>query len=285
MDFCFNCGTKLDPDWAFCKSCGSGFDAPESEAAAPTVVTTPAAPKVELISRGWDVVDVETVTHPTDPLEDDLVDVPLPPGAIEISVDDVTVVETPEDPPAESADQTSSDDPAPVTDQWDHLRPHAYIPGTTTPATAPARVGQVSMLMVAVAGLVATALHFYLNTRLDAFGDGTISQRALSNARTVADASLWVMLGLVVVALSSLVWWMLKTDNRSSLQPGSAVSLVIAAAVSGATIVTVFSLLDNETVADAITANTLIALGLGLVMLSCLGTVRAIGRIELEDMQ
>lgn len=284
MDFCFNCATKIDPDWAFCKSCGSGFDAPESEPATPTIVTTPAAPKVELISRGWDVVDVEAITHPTDPLEDDVIDVPLPPGAIEISVDDVTVVETLEDPPVESADQTSSDDPAPVTDRWDHLRPHAYIPGATAPATALARAGQVSMLMVAVAGLVATALRFYLNTRLDAFGDGTISQRALGDTRTVADASLLVMLGLVVIALGTLVWWMLKTENRSSLQPGSAVSLVIATAVVGATMVTLFYLLENETVADAITANTLIILGLGLVMMSCLGTVRAIGRIELEDM-
>jgi hypothetical protein len=283
MDSCFNCGTEIDPDWVFCRSCGSGLDAPEPDPATPAIVTTPDAPKVELISRGWDVVDVEAITHPTDPLEDDVIDVPLPPGAIEISVDDVTVVETPEEAPVESADQTPSDDPAAVTDQWDHLRPHAYIPGTATPATVSARIGQVSVLIVAVAGLVAAASRFYFSARLDAFGDGTISQRALGDAKTVADASLIVMLGLVVIALGTLVWWMLKSQSRSSLRPGSGVSLVIATAVGGATMVTVFYLLESETVADATTANTLMTLGLGLVMMSCLGTVRTIGRIELED--
>lgn len=278
MDFCFNCGAKIDPDWVFCRSCGSGLDAPEPEPAAPPIVTTPAAPKVELISRGWDVVDVEPVVHPTDPLESNVTDVPLPPGAIEISVDSVTVVETPADAPV-----TPADDPALLTDRWDHLRPHAYIPGAAAPAKIPARASQVSVLLVAVASLVAATLRFYLNTRLDAFGDGTVSAQALSNAKTIADVSLLVVPGLIVVALGTIVWWMLKSQKRSSLRPGSAVSLVLAGAIGGVALVAVLYFLETKTVADAIAANTLMILGLGIVMMSCLGTVRTIGRIELED--
>ena len=104
MDFCNKCGSKTDPDWVFCRSCGNSLDdggpaAGESAQSTPI----PTVPKVELISRGWDVVDVETVEIkaidvttadvPGDPLTDDDVVPAMAPGSVEISLDDVTIVE------------------------------------------------------------------------------------------------------------------------------------------------------------------------------------------------
>ena len=61
MDFCSNCGSSTDPDWVFCRSCGAGLDGPGDDPEAARPMTQATKPKVELISRGWDVVDVETV--------------------------------------------------------------------------------------------------------------------------------------------------------------------------------------------------------------------------------
>lgn len=284
MDFCFNCGNKTDPDWVFCRSCGSGLDVLEDKSALAATAEAPTEPKVELISRRWDIVDIDTVEHPKDPSDSNVIDVPLPPEAIEVSAGDITVIATPTDN-AHFEDEPDPDDlvpaPGPDTDRWDHLRPHTHLPPAATPATAAAAVaGQISVLSVAVAALVATILRFYLNTRLEAFGDGTVSARALGDFKTVADASLVVMLGLAVIAAAILGWWMMTASRTSGPRPGSAGIVAAASALGGATLVAVFYFSKNETVADAIAANSLTILGLGLVMMSCLATVRTVGRIE-----
>ena len=144
MDFCNKCGSKTDLDWVFCRSCGNSLDDGDTAAGESINSTpTPTVPKVELISRGWDIVDVETIDiatadAPVDALEDDDVVIGLPPGTVEISVDDVTIVEH----SAETAEQAEAEAPVPrvereAPDAWDHLRPHGQTPAVKEPSRAP----------------------------------------------------------------------------------------------------------------------------------------------------
>jgi hypothetical protein len=90
MDFCFNCGLKTDPDWVFCRSCGSVLEEDSADLAMPA--STAGAPKVELISRGWDDRVVETIEIDGSPLADDEVaPSPVAPGGIEVTVDEITI--------------------------------------------------------------------------------------------------------------------------------------------------------------------------------------------------
>jgi hypothetical protein len=278
MDFCNECGQTTDPDWVFCRSCGYALDAPEIEAPA-AAVGSPEPPKVELISRGWDVVDVDAIDTPTDPLLDDPSAAPLPPGAIEVSVDNVTVVEQPQDIPPTPAEAQRPE----ATDKWDHLRPHGQIPGVSETTTLPARLSRIAVSLVALGALLAAAAHFYLNTRLDAFRRGSVSARAVDDVEMVADVSLLVVAGLAVVAGVALIWWLAKTRGGARFKPGPVEIISLAAGVCGIALVGTFVSLSQDSVTAAIAANSLVILGLGLIMLGCLALVRSVTRIEFES--
>ena len=293
MDFCNDCGQTTDPDWVFCRSCGSTLDAPDV-AASTVAATTSGPPKVELISRGWDVVDIDPVDPlPADPLEEELA-ADLAPGAIEVSVDNVTVVEQPatplvddEDVDADAADEelepTAATPEKAETDRWDHLRPHGQIPGVTETTTLAARTSRVAVLIVALGALVAAVLRFFLNTRLEAFGEGRISARALNDVETVADVALLVVAGMALIAGGVLIWWVAKVEGRSRFRPGPAEIIALGAGISGIALIVTFMILNQDSVTTAIAANSLVVLGLGMVMAACLATVRSVTRIEFED--
>lgn len=295
MDFCNKCGSETDPDWVFCRSCGNSFDDRETAAtSSPQSTPAPTVPKVELISRGWDVVDVDTVdieavdiqavdidtaTAPADPLEDDDLAAPLVPGTVEISVDDVTVVERPLEEDTEEEPPTATAPTVPP-DRWDHLRPHGQIPGVSEPSRTAARVGQIFALIAAVAALVSSVLYLVLNVQLERYADGTVSEQAISDIRTTAEASLLVLAGLAAVALLSLGWWMVKAYPSARFRPGPAGMIALPAFFGGTALVAYFALQESSTVANDLTANSLVVLGLGLIMVAGLSAVRTVGRIE-----
>ena len=281
MDFCFNCFTKTDPDWVFCRSCGSALEESNGEDLAAPIPQSGAAPKVELISRGWDEV-VDTVEAPADPLEDDDVSPgPLPPGAVEISVDDITIVaadaDEDDDEPAQAAEPPVHVDP------WDHLRPHGELPPLQRRVSLAGRVGQTMVLITALAALAAAGLHFFLNTRLDAFGNGRVSAQAVDDVELVADMSLLVVAGLAILAAMALGWWMIKAFSTSDFRPGKAGIVALLAFVAGVAVVATSFAVKKETVTEAIAANSLIVLGLGLLMTACLATVRTVDRIDRKE--
>jgi hypothetical protein len=276
MDFCFNCGGKTDPDWVFCRACGGVLEDAAVEEVAEPVSTSSGAPKVELISRGWDVVEVDTVELPADPLEEDVSPGPLPPGAIEVAAGDITVVEIAEDPePAEA--------PAAPVDPWDHLRPHGEMPPLQRRVTISGRIGQVMVLLAAIAALAAAGIHFFLNTRLDAFADGSVSASAVDDIEMAGDISLAVLAGLIFLAAATLGVWMLRTRATSDFRPGKAGLVALLSMVAGVGVVAASFVVRKETVTEAIAANSLIVLGLGLVMTACLATVRTVERIDRKE--
>ena len=286
MDFCSDCGQTTEPDWVFCRSCGYALDTPDIENATTAATTSAGPPKVELISRGWDAIDVDEVELPSDPLLDEPTPTPLPPGTIEVSVDDITVVEQDEeaDESAVAADEATPPDPADDDkDRWDHLRPHGQIPGVTEPTTIPARVSRIAVLLVALGALVAGGVRFYLNAKLDAFGEGSVSARAVNDVEVVADFALIVVAAFAVLAAVSLGWWVVKAKVGARFRPGPAEFISLASGVAGVALVVTFMVLDQTSVTAAIAANSLVILGLGLVVLACLALVRSVTRIEFES--
>ena len=205
MDFCNECGNTTEPEWVFCRSCGNSLESSEIESVAAQPIATSNSPKVELISRGWDVVDVEVAadesssTLPTDPLQTNEIVMPLDPDAVEISVDEVTVVARPEEAaPPEAAESDSAPDAS--SDRWDHLRPHGQIPGVSDPSKVPAKASQIAVLTTAFGALVSAVLYLFLNIQLDDYAAGEISEGAVRDVRAVAEASLLVLAGLAIVA-------------------------------------------------------------------------------------
>ena len=296
MDFCNECGSKTDPEWVFCRACGSSLDASDVEAVAAQPIATGNSPKVELISRGWDVVDIEPAGEeaapplPIDPMETDEVVLPLDPDAVEISVDDVTVVARPAETEEPEADEEATSDPVGDTavardasDRWDHLRPHGVIPGISDPSRVPAKVSQMAVLSTALAALVSAVLYLFLNIQLDRFAAGNVSGGAVRDVRTVAEGSLLVVAGLGIVSLITFVWWTIKARPHHPLQFGLAGWIALPAWLGGAALVGFSALLEKATVADELTANSLIVIGLGLLMLAGLATIRSISRIVIRD--
>ena len=276
MDFCFNCGGKTDPDWVFCRACGSSLE----ENSVNDLVAAPAVPgstpKVELISRGWNEV-IETVEVPADPLaDDDGTQNPVSPGAVEVTVDDITVIETVEE-----------EEPAPArpaaVDPWDHLRPHGDLPPLQRYVTLPARVGQALVLLAALAALSAAGIHFYLNTRLDAFRDGGVSARLIDDIEVVADMSLLVAGGFLLIAGIVLIWWLVRTWPTGDFRPGKGGVVALISLIAGIALIGGSYALETQTVTEAIAVNSLIVLGLGLIMTACLATVRTIERIDRKE--
>jgi hypothetical protein len=286
MDFCNECGQTTDPDWVFCRACGYALDTPEMEASTATVVASSATPKVELISRGWDVVDVDAVETSADPLLDEPTEPPLAPETIEISIDNVTVVTQPDDNDAAGKDgpeeSTAGAQPE-DTDRWDHLRPHGQISGVSETTTMPARTARFAVLLVALGALFAAAARFYLNTRLDSFGRGNESAQVVHDVELVADIALLVVAGLAVFAGAALIFWLVMAEGDARFRPGPPEFISLAAGLSGVALIVIFMMIDQDSVTTAIAANSLVILGLGLVMLGCLALVRSVTRIEFQS--
>lgn len=286
MDFCSNCGGTTDPDWVFCRTCGSGLDLPDTAPVAPPVASETASPKVELISRGWDVVEINEENGPPDTLESDVMEPPLPPGAVEVAIGDIAIVETtpvldPLQDDAVTDDDTEVVPPidAPA-DGWDHLRPHGEVPALLRPSKAPARFAQLTTLLFSLSAVVAAMVHFYLNTQLDGYASGEVSDTAIGDLNTVAEVSLLVTAGFAIVALAMLAWWMIIRRKAVSLRPGPSGIIAPIGALAGGSVIGVFYTMDQDTVAEALTANSFIILGLGFLMVAGLAAVRTLGRIE-----
>ena len=300
MDFCNKCGSQTDTDWVFCRACGNSLDSRDIEAATATqAIPNQTAPKVELISRGWDIVDVDTVDLPTDPLQDDDVVAPMAPGTIEISIDDVTVIErtaeedvgvdgaaattaetiAPEEKPVSDTplDVPAAVDPA---DAWDHLRPHGQMPDVAEPARTPAQMSQILVLVAALAALVSSVLFLFANVELDRFASGKVSASTAANIQSLAEMSLVVLAGLGAIALAGVGWWMIKAFPVRGFRPGPAEFVALTALLGGTAMVLGLALSEPETVAGALTANSLVVLGLGLLMAAGLAAVRTISRID-----
>ena len=92
--------------------------------------------------------------------------------------------------------------------------------------------------------------------------------------------ALFVVAGLAVLAGITLIWWFIKAEGGVRFRPGPAELISLAAGLSGVALITIFMVLDQDSVTAAIAANSLVILGLGLVMLGCLALVRSVTRIE-----
>jgi hypothetical protein len=277
MDFCFNCGLKTDPDWVFCRSCGSALDEGAADLAVPAA--SAGVPKVELISRGWDDQIVETIEVDDDPLADDEISPsPVPPGGIEVTVDEITIVDAPVEPPTEEPAT-----PSKTSDSWDHLRPHGELPPVRRQVTLPGRVSQALVLLAAFGALVAAAIHFYVNTRLNAFAEGRATERTIDDLQVIADISLIVAASLIAVAAAGLGWWAYRSRTDADFRPGQAGILALSTLIAGWALVGWALTLDSATVTEAIGVNSLVVLGLGLVMTACLATVRFVERIDRKE--
>ena len=149
--------------------------------------------------------------------------------------------------------------------------------------TRPGRVGQALVLLAALGALSAAAIHFYLNTQLNAFRNGTATARTIDDLRTIADMSLIVAAILMVVAAGALGWWAYRSLPGTDFFPGQGGIIAIAALVAGVGLVVWAVLLDATSVTRAISTNSLIVLGLGLVMASCLAAVRTVERIDRKE--
>jgi hypothetical protein len=279
MDFCSNCGDKTDPDWVFCRSCGGVLEDDPADGLVVPIPRSSASPKVELISRGWDVIDVETLETAADPFDgDDTIAEPLPAQSVEVTVDDVTVVETVEVPLADAEEPPQP----PSNDSWAHLRPGGEVPPLLRQVSIHARAAQFALLLAALTALVSAGLHFYHNIRLDAFGDGRIAAETLRTVEQVTQTSRYVVAGTVLVTLAALGWWVIKT-RPTDFDAERAGILALLSFLAACGIVAGSLAIDKDTTTRAIGFNTLIVLGLGLLMAACLAMVRTVERIDLNE--
>jgi RNA polymerase subunit RPABC4/transcription elongation factor Spt4 len=303
MRFCFNCGANTQPDWTICRPCGTRLAQPsasellavcshcfnhiasswnycphcgsigsdarvvgavENAAAAggdPAPPSTGNAPKVELISRGWDIVDV-------DPVADDTVEVPIPAGAVEVVVDDITVVTGPDAPEPDTAHP----------DRWDHLRPHAQHGPATVSTRLPIRIAQVLLALVAVSGIVAASFRFYLNTRVDALAAGEIGAQGLEGPEDAAALSLYVVPIAIVLTLLVVAAWFYRDRDLIPLPTGSSGRLAVGFAIAGIALAAGFHLLSPAAPSARIAANILVILGLGMIAGASVVAIRILHR-------
>lgn len=99
-----------------------------------------------------------------------------------------------------------------------------------------------------------------------------------------ADIGLLVAAGLAALAGLTLIIWAIRTRAKSDFRPGTAGLVALISGASGIAIVaTMVFAIEQETVSEALAVNSLIVLGLGLVIVACLATVRTVGRIDLKE--
>jgi hypothetical protein len=256
-------------------------------------MTQATKPKVELISRGWDVVEIETIEAAADPLGDDVPAPPLPSDSIEISADDITVVARPDESATESAPDpsaaTAGAGAQPATaadsDRWSHLRPQGQLPPLLHPARTAARVAQMATLLMALAALAGAILHFFLNLRLEGYADQEVGAAEVADAATVADISLLALSGAAAIAIGTLVWWLVKSRKEPAFRLGIVGIAALTSIVAGGGAVAGLAFADAGTVGQAIALNSLMILALGLIMIGCLAMVRTIVRADRGEPQ
>ncbi len=272
MTTCSNCGANIDPDWTSCPACGRVVGTAADSLGASEHSPGP-GPQVELISRGWSVVDLESEDTPLHDLleEDDSSGPPLSPGSIEISVDDISFVAS-----AETGPDAAVDGP---TDSWAHLRPKGEMPALVRRVSIAARVVQTLAMITAVVTLGAGGVHFYLNTQLEASGRGEVALRTISDLQQVADIGLAVVAGTALVTILALAGWRWTVRGKGA-STGKAGAVALLACIAGGSVVGAFYTLRRDTVTESIAANSLIILGLGLVVAAALIIVPAVGRVD-----
>jgi len=275
MSECITCGAEIDPGWNACRRCGRAI---EFQDLSPSVTghEPQVEPQVELISRTWNVVEIDGVEVPTDALEAGEAP-PLSPGSIEVSVDGISITTTGSD---ENANQPL-DTGAPVaTDSWSHLRPHGEMPRRARRVSVSARVVQTLATITALVTLATGIMHFYLNTRIEALSRGDASPGSITDTERLADTGLLVVGGLIVLTALALAWW--RWDVRETgIRIGKASGVAGLCLIGGAAVVIAFRALRQETITESIAANSLIVLGLGLLIAAALiiaPTVSALDR-------
>jgi len=277
MTNCSHCGATIDTDRATCSSCGRAIEGPvqtQPPAGRPDSPT----PQVELISRDWGVVDVDTGKTPANPLdEDEPSGPPLPPGSIEVAVDEISVVT---DAAGQMEEQEPAVDSTGPADPWDHLRPKGEMPKLARRVSVAARLVQTLALVTALAAVAAGATYFYLNTRLEAFDAGRASAGSISDIELVADGGLLVVGVLAALTMSAWLVWRWRIRRAHNTSSGRAGLVALLALVAGAGVIAGFYLLRQDTATERIAANSLIILGLGLVLAAFLIVTRVVGRIE-----
>lgn len=277
MTNCSYCGATINQHQTTCNSCGRALDMP-GPAAPATGAPGSHTPQVELISRDRGVVDVDPDHLPTDPLdEDDAAGPPLPPGSIEIAVDEISVVTGSTEQGDERETQIEAAAP---TDPWDHLRPKGEMPKLARRVSVGARLVQILAVATAIAAIGAGATHFYLNTRLEASNAGLASAESISDIELVADAGLLVVAGLTAMTLLAWLVWRWRIRKAEHTSSGRAGFIAFLALVAGLGVVTSFYLLRQDSVTGRIAANSLIILGLGLVLAAFLIVTRVVSTIE-----
>lgn len=267
---CAHCDNRIASSWNYCSHCGSiGSDARVVGVARQLAATTEEAPRpvagngptVELISRGWDIVDV-------DPVAENTVAIPVPTDGVEVVVDDITVVARPEEVQAEPTH----------TDRWDHLRPHTQYPTGALASRWPIIVAQVTLGLVTISAVVAAGFRFYLNTRVDAFAAGTITAVGLNRSEDAATVTLYAVPIAIALTVIVLAGWLIRDHDLVMMRPGSSGRLAIGFGVVGIGLTTVFSLLEPSAASRRIASNILIILGLGMVAVASLVAIRILHR-------
>jgi hypothetical protein len=225
------------------------------------------------------VVDVASAELPVDPLAgNDRTPPPLPPNSIEFSVDGISVVADNGNEHQEPGETRPEAPPAPV-DPWDHLRPKGEMPPLARRVSIAARVVQTLSVVTAIITLVAGATHFYLNTQLTALNRGDASARTVSDLEQVADAGLLVVAALALLTILAVVGWRWRMRHRG-ITSGKASAVALFAFLAGGVDTATFYILRRDTVTEAIAANSLIVLGLGLIVAATLILATTVGRLD-----
>ena len=118
---------------------------------------------------------------------------------------------------------------------------------------------------------------------LNAFAEGKATVRTIDDLRVIADMSVIVAASLIAVAAVGLGWWAYRSRPDADFRPGQDGILALSSVVVGWAMVGWAQTLDSSTVTEAIGVNSLVVLGLGLVMTACLATVRAVERIDRKE--
>lgn len=274
MSTCIACGAEIEPDWNACRFCGRAIEFRDLQTTGAAGSPGPEH-QVELISREWSAVDIDGTESTPDVLEAEEAP-PLAPGAIEVSVDGISVVTD----AADGSDlEATPTEPEGATDSWAHLRPHGEMPPRARRVSIAARTVQLLAIATAVVTLGAGAIHFYLNTQIEALSRGEVSATSVSDLELVADLSLVVVAGLILLTLLGFIAWRWRIRDYG-IRNGRAGAVALLSLGAGIAVVVTFHFLRQDTITESIAANSLIILGLGLLIAAALVIAPTVGRID-----
>jgi hypothetical protein len=280
MTTCPNCGATTDIDLDSCQTCGRALLIYNPTAHPEVLPPGDTAPQIELISRGWSVVDVDATELPPD-LSDgvDVSSPPLPPDSIEIAVDDISVIARGEEDDAPQA--MEQPEPASVaSDPWEHLRPKGEMPRLARRVSVRARVVETLAALTAVLAVTTGAALFFLNTRLQAVNEGSISADSISGIERAGNVGL---IAVAAAAILTTLGWLIWRHNvyvTTSMRLGRTGNIALLAGLGVAIVIGSYYLLGDESVTQEIASNTIIILGLGLVATASILTMRLVEGVE-----